>query len=86
MPVAQAERGENPRQGLTKRVGFGPPKAARSVSAANHPLYHRHIPRESLNASSGFFVVRRTGANPAARKVRRSFQQSEHRLSGRTGT
>ncbi len=113
-----AERGEKPRQGSTKRLRFGPPTAARRVSAANQPLSHRQIQRESLDSRPGFFFLhdapqrgacaahlppsvtvipisagyQRTlplmfslfhGFRPA---VRRSFQQSEHGLSGQTKT
>ncbi len=51
-----AERGEKPRQGSTKRLRFGPPTAARRVSAANQPLSHRQIQRESLDSRPGFFL------------------------------
>ncbi len=135
-----AERGEKPRQGSTKRLRFGPPTAARRVSAANQALSHRQIQRESLDSRPGFFFAWRTaergekprqgstkrlrfGPPTAARRVsaanlspqpapvipistgyprtlllifppfhdfcpavRRSFQQSEHGLSGRTKT
>ncbi len=58
-----AERGEKPRQGSTKRLRFGPPTAARRVSAANQALSHRQIQRESLDSRPGFFcmVHRREG-------------------------
>jgi hypothetical protein len=55
--VIPTGRGKNPRQGLTKRMRFGPPEAARRVSAANQALPHRPILRKSLNASSGFFCL-----------------------------
>ncbi|OUI57748.1 hypothetical protein AZZ98_001586, partial [Serratia marcescens] len=43
-----------PRQGSTKRLRFGPPTAARRVSAANLSLLpHR---QKSPNANSGFFI------------------------------
>ncbi|MEL5462690.1 MULTISPECIES: hypothetical protein, partial [Serratia] len=51
-----AERGEKPRQGSTKRLRFGPPTAARRVSAANQALSHRQIQRESLDSRPGFFI------------------------------
>ena len=52
-----AERGEKPRQGSTKRLRFGPPTAARRVSAANQALSHRQIQRESLDSRPGFFFA-----------------------------
>ncbi len=57
------ERGEKPRQGSTKRLRFGPPTAARRVSAANQALSHRQIQKESLDSRPGFFcmVHRREG-------------------------
>ncbi len=57
-----AERGEKPRQGSTKRLRFGPPTAARRVSAANQALSHRQIRRESLDSRPGFFFLH--GAQP----------------------
>ena len=51
-----AKRGEKPRQGSTKRLRFGPPTAARRVSAANQALSHRQIQRESLDSRPGFFL------------------------------
>ena len=73
---------------------FGPPTAARRVSAANQALSHRHIlKRKPGFASRLFFVVCGT-RNPRFfiaffcrhRAVRRSFLQSEHGLSGRSET
>jgi hypothetical protein len=56
MRVTQTRRGENPRQGLTKRMRFGPPKAARRVSAANQALPHRHILKREPGLTSRLFL------------------------------
>ena len=49
-------RGEKPRQGLTKRMRFGPPKAARRVSAANQALPHRHLLKKKPERKFRLFV------------------------------
>ncbi len=61
-----AERGEKPRQGSTKRPRFGPPTAARRVSAANQALSHRQIQRESLDSRPGFFLHGALRISPAS--------------------
>ena len=48
-----AERGEKPRQGSTKRLRFGPPTAARRVSAANQASLTAKF-KESLDSRPGF--------------------------------
>ncbi len=58
--VTQSERGEKPRQGSTKWLAaqrhFGRPTGRPQGELANQALSHRHIPRESLNSRSGFFL------------------------------
>ena len=54
-----AERGEKPRQGSTKRLRFGPPTAARRVSAANQALSHRQIKEKAWIRVQAFCMVHR---------------------------
>ncbi len=58
--VPQSERGEKPRQGSTKWLAaqrhFGRPTGRPQGELANQALSHRHIPRESLNSRSDFFL------------------------------
>ena len=80
-----AERGEKPRQGSTKRLRFGPPTAARRVSAANLSPQ----PAPVIPISTGYprtLLLIFPPFHDFCPAVRRSFQQSEHGLSGRTKT
>jgi len=67
---------------LTKRMRFGPPKAARRVSAANQALPHRHILKKKperefrlfccLYSASVRTVSRHRGLHHGAAPVTRS--------------
>ena len=57
-----AERGEKPRQGSTKRLRFGPPTAARRVSAANQaPLTAKFKEKARIRVRAFCMVHRREG-------------------------